>query len=162
MENLQNFQKILFGIGSNLGDKNLNIFNAIDKLKNYLSLKNIKISTIYKNPAMLPPQAPSDWDKEFYNIAISADINLENFNPLKILEMIKKIEKEIGRKDSERWAPREIDIDILLIDEIFIAEKNILTIPHEGLFNRDFFYKTVEEIEPKLLEKIRKKIKKFN
>ena len=162
MENLQNFQKILFGIGSNLGDKNLNIFNAIDKLKNYLSLKNIKISTIYKNPAMLPPQAPSDWNKEFYNIAISADINLENFNPLKILEIIKKIEKEIGRKDSERWAPREIDIDILLIDEIIIVEKNILTIPHEGLFNRDFFYKTVEEIEPKLLEKIRKKIKKFN
>ena len=81
---------------------------------------------------------------------------------MKILEIIKKIEKEIGRKDSERWAPREIDIDILLIDEIFIAEKNILTIPHEGLFNRDFFYKTVEEIEPKLLEKIRKKIKKFN
>ena len=162
MENLQNFQKILFGIGSNLGDKNLNIFNAIDKLKNYLSLKNIKISTIYKNPAMLPPQAPSDWNKEFYNIAISADIDLENFSPLKILEIIKKIEKEIGRKDSERWAPREIDIDILLIDEIFIAEKNILTIPHEGLFNRDFFYKTVEEIEPKLLEKIRQKIKKFN
>ena len=162
MENLQNFQKILFGIGSNLGDKNLNIFNAIDKLKNYLSLKNIKISTIYKNPAMLPPQAPIEWNKEFYNIAISADIDLENFNPLKILEIIKKIEKEIGRKDSERWAPREIDIDILLIDEIFIAEKNILTIPHEGLFNRDFFYKTVEEIEPKLLEKILQKIKKFN
>ena len=65
MENIQNFQKILFGIGSNLGDKNLNISNAIDKLQNYLSLKNIKVSTIYKNPAMLPPQAPSDWDKEF-------------------------------------------------------------------------------------------------
>ena len=38
------------------------------------------------------------------------------------------------------------------------VEKNILTIPHEGLFNRDFFYKTVEEIEPKLLEKIRQKL----
>ena len=39
-----------------------------------------------------------------------------------------------------------------------MSEKNILTIPHEGLFNRDFFYKTVEEIEPELLEKIRKKM----
>ena len=158
MENKQNFQKILFGIGSNLGDKNLNIFNAIDKLKNYLSLKNIKISKIYKNPAMLPPLAPIEWNKEFYNVAISADINLEIFNPLKILEIIKKIEKEIGRKDSERWSPREIDIDILMIDEFFFEEKNLLKIPHEGLFDRDFFYKTVEEIEPKLLEKIRQKI----
>ncbi len=159
MKNQQNFQKILFGIGSNLGDKNLNISNAIDKLQNYLFLKNIKISTIYKNPAMLPPQAPIEWNKEFYNIAISADIDLKIFDPLKILGTIKKIEKELGRKDSERWAPREIDIDILLIDEIFFEEKNILTIPHEGLLKRDFFYKTVEEIESKLLEKIRQKIK---
>ena len=159
MENLQNFQKILFGIGSNLGDKNLNIFNAIDKLKNYLSLQNIKISTIYKNPAMLPTQAPIEWNKEFYNIAISAEIDMKIFTPLKILEVIKKVEKEIGRKDSKRWAPREIDIDILLIDELFFEEKNLLKIPHEGLFNRDFFYKTVEEIEPNLLEKIRQKVK---
>ena len=159
MKNQQNFQKILFGIGSNLGDKNLNISNAIEKLQNYLFLKNIKVSTIYKNPAMLPPLAPIEWNKEFYNIAISADIDLKIFDPLKILEIIKKIEKELGRKDSERWAPREIDIDILLIDEIFFEEKNILTIPHEGLLKRDFFYKTVEEIESKLLEKIRQKIK---
>ena len=159
MKNQQNFQKILFGIGSNLGDKKLNILNAIDKLQNYLFLKNIKVSTIYKNPAMLPPLAPIEWNKEFYNIAISADIDLKIFDPLKILETIKKIEKELGRKDSERWAPREIDIDILLIDEIFFEEKNILTIPHEGLLKRDFFYKTVGEIEPKLLEKSRQKIK---
>ena len=94
MKNQQNFQKILFGIGSNLGDKNLNILNAIDKLQNYLFLKNIKISTIYKNPAMLPPLAPIEWNKEFYNIAISADIDLKIFDPLKILETIKKIEKD--------------------------------------------------------------------
>lgn len=158
MENPQNFQKILFGIGSNLGDKNLHINNAINKLKYYLSLENIRISTIYKNPAMLPPQAPIEWNKEFYNIAISAEIDLKIFRPLKILEIIKKIEKEIGRKDSERWAPREIDIDILMIEELFFEEKNLLKIPHEGLLSRDFFYKTVEEIEPKLLEKIRQKL----
>jgi 2-amino-4-hydroxy-6-hydroxymethyldihydropteridine diphosphokinase len=108
---------------------------------------------------MLPPQAPSDWDKVFCNVAISADIDVKIFTPLKILEVIKKIEKQIGRHDSKRWAPREIDIDILLIGELFYEEKNLLKIPHEGLFNRDFFYKTVEEIEPKLLEKIRQKIK---
>ena len=125
----------------------------------FLFLQNIKISGIYKNPAMLPPQAPIDWDKEFYNIAISADIDMKIFTPLKILEVIKKVEKDIGRKDSKRWAPREIDIDILLIGELFFEEKNLLKVPHEGLLNRDFFYKTVEEIEPKLLEKIRQKIK---
>lgn len=146
MENLQNFQKILFGIGSNLGDKNLNIFNATEKLKNYLFLENIKISKIYKNPAMLPPLAPIEWNKEFYNIAVSANIDLEIFLPLKILNIIKKIEKEIGRKDCERWAPREIDIDILAIDNIHFSSDE-LTIPHPGIFERDFFVKTICEIE---------------
>ena len=45
MKNQQNFQKILFGIGSNLGDKNLNILKAIEQLKNYLFLQNIQISS---------------------------------------------------------------------------------------------------------------------
>jgi len=146
MENTQNFQKILFGIGSNLGDKNLNILNAVEQLKKFLFLKDIKISTIYKNPAMLPPHAPSDWNKEFYNIAISANIDMKNFTPLKILEIIKIIEKKIGRKDSERWAPREIDIDILAIDKIYFKNDD-LSIPHSGIFERDFFIKTICEIE---------------
>jgi hypothetical protein len=41
--------------------------------------------------------------------------------------------------------------------KLHFEEKNILTIPHEGLLKRDFFYKTVEEIEFELLEKIRQK-----
>ncbi len=96
---------------------------------------------------MLLPNSPKEWDVEFFNIAFSADIDLQKFSPEKILEIVKKIEKNLGRKEREKWAPREIDIDILAIGDLRISLGDKLTIPHPGLFERDFFIQTVKEIE---------------
>lgn len=148
-------KRIIFGIGSNLGDKNFYLDEAILELTSELFLTSPKRSNIFKNPAMLLPNSPQEWDAEFYNIAFSADINLEKFAPEKILEIVKKIEKKLGRKNSQRWSPREIDIDILAIEDLKINIEEKLIIPHLGLFERDFFVKTVEEIEAQLLKKIR-------
>lgn len=146
-------KRIVFGLGSNLGDKSSYLEKAVGALEQQLSLSNIKQSSIFKNPALLLPNSPAKWDQEFFNIAVSADINLKKFPPQKILEIVKKIEKEIGRKERERWAPREIDIDILLIEDLEINIPDQLIIPHYDLLNRDFFLQTVGEIEAKLLEK---------
>jgi len=147
------FKRIVFGLGSNLGDKNFYLENSVRALENQLSLVAIKKSSIFKNPAMLLPNSPPQWNQEFFNIALSADIDLEKFPPQKILEIVKKIEKEIGRKERERWAPREIDIDILLIENLKIEIPGQLIIPHYDLFNRDFFLCTVKEIEPNFIDK---------
>ncbi len=146
--------RIVFGLGSNLGDRNFYLDEAVLELTQQLFLSNSKTSAIFRNPAMLLPNSPKEWDVEFFNIAFSADINLQKFSPEKILETVKKIEKNLGRKERERWAPREIDIDILLIEGVKIELGEKLTIPHRDLFNRDFFVKTVEEIEPLLLKMV--------
>jgi 2-amino-4-hydroxy-6-hydroxymethyldihydropteridine diphosphokinase len=144
--------RIIFGLGSNLGDREFYLNEAVSNLELLLELKNIKRSEIFKNPAMLLPDSPKDWNIEFFNIAVSADINLGKFSAEKTLEIVKKIEKILGRIDRERWAPREIDIDILAIENLKIDIDQKLTIPHPGLLERDFFLKTVEEIEPLLLK----------
>ena len=151
--------KIIFGIGSNLGDRAHNIDLAIDKLTQNLQLKNLKNSSIYVNKAMLPKNAPDNWDIDFFNIALSASINLQNFQPPKILQIIKKIENEIGRTNTQFWAPREIDIDILAIDKINFKNDE-LTIPHIGIFDRVFFVKTVCEIEENYFLELKKHFKK--
>lgn len=143
--------KIIFGLGSNLGNRRKFLSDAIKKLTLELQLKNIKKSKPLANKALLKAGAPKEWDKDFLNLALSADVNLEKFPPEKILEVIKSIEKEIGRKsvkDQLLWAPREIDIDILAIENLVIDFGEKLKIPHKALLERDFFIKTFAEIEP--------------
>jgi len=148
-------RRIIFGLGSNLGDKNFYLAKAVQALERQLLLTGIKQSSIFKNPALLLANSSPEWNQEFFNIAVSADINLKKFPPQKILEIIKKIEKEIGRKERDKWAPREIDIDILLIGNLKINIPDQLIIPHYDLLNRDFFLQTINEIEPAILKKKR-------
>lgn len=148
----KNITKIAFGIGSNLGNREQNINYAIDKLQNNLSLLDLKISNFYENKAMLPDSADQSWNKDFLNIALIGNFDRGQFSPIEILKIIKKIEKEIGRTDSPRWSPRIIDIDILAILNEPEINYNNLKIPHDGLFKRDFFYKTFGEIDLKWLE----------
>jgi 2-amino-4-hydroxy-6-hydroxymethyldihydropteridine diphosphokinase len=155
---MKNTNKIVFGIGSNLGDRNKNLILAIEKLTKYLFLENLKISSIFKNPAMLPKNAPNSWNIDFLNLALSGNIDMNKFSVEQILMIVKKIEEEIGRKSSERWSPREIDIDILMIDQLIYKKDDLINVPHIGLFQRDFFYLTTQEIEPQMLELMKKKL----
>ncbi len=147
-------KRIIFGLGSNLGDREFYLDAAVAKLEKELLLGDLRKSKIFKNPAMLLPNSPKEWDVEFFNIALSADIDSQKFSPEKILEAVKKIEKNLGRKDREKWAPREIDIDILAIGDLRIHIDHKLIIPHPGLLERDFFIQTVKEIEPDFLKNL--------
>lgn len=146
-------KRIIFGLGSNLGDRESYLNKAVTELKRELFLSASKTSKIFKNPAMLLPNSPKEWNQEFFNVAFSADVDLEKFTPQKILAIVKKIEKKLGRKERKKWAPREIDIDILVIGDLRIHIDHKLTIPHPGLLTRDFFVQTVREIEPEFLSK---------
>lgn len=152
-------KRIVFGLGSNLGQKEDNLDSACDELVSLLNLSSIKRSKIFKNPALLLPNSPPEWNLEFFNIAVSANIDCAIFSPLEILGVIKNIEKKLGRINRPRWSPREIDIDILALglDEIKFDQSPVnphLIIPHSGLFERDFFLETFKEIEPDLLRNL--------
>jgi 2-amino-4-hydroxy-6-hydroxymethyldihydropteridine diphosphokinase len=141
-------KKIIFALGSNLGDRKYYLQEAISELKEKLGLVNLKESSILENKALLLPNSPPEWDINFLNMVISADIDLKKFPPIEILNIIKKIERKLDRKERLRWAPREIDIDILTIEELTIKIEERLLIPHYDLMNRNFLLKLIEEIEP--------------
>ena len=139
-------KRIIFGIGSNLGDRELSIEKAIDFLVAELGLQYVKKSEIFRNPAMMPEGAPKEWDIEFCNVAMSGNIDLKRFEPLEILKISQNIEKKIGRTREKRWAPRRIDIDILKIEDLEVKIDGVLEVPHPGLLVRDFFVKTVAQV----------------
>jgi 2-amino-4-hydroxy-6-hydroxymethyldihydropteridine diphosphokinase / dihydropteroate synthase len=113
-------------------------------LDNSLSLRVHKISPIYHSPALLPDDAPTTWDQPFLNLNILCETNL---TPLQLLDLIKTIELKLGRTLRGRWAPREIDIDILAMDSL-VYETDLLKIPHPGLIHRPFALLPLSDLVP--------------
>ncbi len=142
-------KKVILGLGSNQGHRLDYLRKAIGKLRSIAPLKIqiIKISPIYESYALLPPGAPANWDLKFLNLAVLCETTLD---ASELLREIKTIEGLLGRQKRERWAPREIDIDILDFGNISLKSES-LTIPHPGLLDRPFALLPFSDLAPNWL-----------
>lgn len=136
--------RVYLGLGSNQGVRKALLRKAWFELKNILS--EISASSTYESDALLPADAPESWNIPFLNLAVSGKTDLD---PLELLKKIKAIEASIGRKPSERWAPREIDIDVLFIEGAKV-QNEILKVPHPEIRNRPFALLPLQELKPDL------------
>lgn len=137
---------VIVGLGSNLSPLK-NLRSALGHLKSIASFRQLKVSAIYESDAQVLPNAPVEWSKKYLNAAVLIEVN--NFEPLHFLKELKLIEKKMGREQSERWAPREIDLDILYVDQ-FKFNSEHLTIPHKNLHERPFALLPALEVFPTL------------
>lgn len=121
------------GIGSNLGERLRNCRSAVQKIA---SLKNTRVlaeSKWREYPALTLDAGESQ--PSFINGAIKIETE---FNPEELLLKLQEIEKSMGRpKKRNKWAPRIIDMDILLYNDAVI-ETETLTIPHPEIEKRVF------------------------
>jgi len=135
---------LYLSLGSNLGERALHLSQAIQFLKRDLPVLKIESSPLDVNPALVPPEKQHclSWHREFFNCVLMVKLS-KNVDPEILLGVLKKIEKEIGRQNSEKWAPRIIDIDILLWGDLeFYSES--LCVPHPELMKRSFVLKGLE------------------
>lgn len=132
--------KVLLALGTNLGDRLQNLKKAISK---FTFIEEMICSSIYESEALLPKDAPGIWNKPFLNMVVLGKCLLA---PKNILDQVKAIEKELGRDiNSQRWSPRIIDIDILLVDDLICNYKD-LQIPHPEFLKRNFVVIPAQEI----------------
>ena len=124
---------VILGLGSNIGNR-LGYLELAIKYLNEEVINITSVSAIYESPALLKEGSPEEWQVPFFNMAVAIETELE---PHELLKQIKIIENKIGRLDRGVWAPREIDIDILAYDGLYIDEEN-LKIPHAALCERSF------------------------
>ncbi len=144
MENSQSItaQAYVIGIGSNVGNRARYCQNAIAALSTILP--DLNVSEYYENAALLLPGSPPEWNMPFINMAISGHSSL---NPHEMLYELQRIENAIGRKKLGIWAPREIDLDILVWGGGIVADEN-LKIPHPELLNRSFAMRPLADLWP--------------
>lgn len=139
-------EQVALGLGCNIGDRLVSLQTAVDLLGkgNEAPLQEIRCSTVYESPAMLPEGASEDWNMPFLNMAVVGKTRLP---PLELLHQVKQLEQELGRQRRGHWGPREMDIDILLYGQQAMDAPE-LTIPHPGLFLRDFVIVPLAEVWP--------------
>jgi 2-amino-4-hydroxy-6-hydroxymethyldihydropteridine diphosphokinase len=132
---------IYIAVGSNVGDKEANIREAIKCLEESEGVEVDKISSLIKNKAVGGVVQP-----DFLNGVVKIKSNLSAGNILKITQ---GIESKLGRARTVKNGPRVIDLDIVLYGEETISD-NDLQIPHPRMFDREFVLGPLFEIEPGL------------
>src|SRR3990167_1301137 len=136
---------VILGLGSNVGDRLLNLRKALSAIQQLDNLKVVQVSPIYLSDALLPESAPPDWDMPFLNLAVRCETTLDVFD---LLQKLKNIEWSIGRKPEIRhWGPRVIDIDIFIFNDLIIDNEQ-LTIPHVKLRERPFGLWPLADVAP--------------
>ena len=142
--------QVAFGLGGNVGDVRYACAVASDHLSalEYIDADSCQCSSFYSSPALLPDGAPETWDQPFINqVVLFHALSSVAHKPERLLRDVKRIEQLIGRQDRGHWGPREIDIDIIAIDNVHYAS-GILTIPHKQAHHRAFVVKPLAEIWP--------------
>ncbi len=140
--------KVFLGIGTNLGDRELNLEKAVEKIGEHIG-RILQSSSVYETPPW-----GFDAENDFLNMVVSVETSL---TPSEIIKKIVAIESMLGReRDQNRYSSRVIDIDILLYDDLVITEKG-LKIPHRLMHERRFVLVPLCELAPDLIHPILQK-----
>ena len=130
---------VYIGMGSNIGDKEKNLNDAIELIKLNSNNKVTKISNFYTTK----PVGYLEQDN-FENCAIEIKTM---FSTRRINGLSINIEKQLKRERIIRWGPRTIDLDVLLYDD-FIRSNEHTVIPHPSMQERLFVIKPLSDIAP--------------
>jgi 2-amino-4-hydroxy-6-hydroxymethyldihydropteridine diphosphokinase len=125
-------------LGSNLGDR-------LQQLVSAKRLLSEKAGTL-KGESKIYETQPWGFDDQpwFLNQVVAIQ---SQWSPLELLDLLKSIEKQLGREPGEKWHARHIDIDILLCGSMIFHDAR-LTIPHAHLQDRNFVLIPLMDLVP--------------
>jgi 2-amino-4-hydroxy-6-hydroxymethyldihydropteridine diphosphokinase len=127
------------GIGSNLQDPVAQVKGALAELERIPRTRLLKSSSLYRSKPVGYAGQP-----DFVNAVASLETALE---PVELLIELQKIEKRHGRERSFKDAPRSLDLDLLLYDDVVINISSLI-VPHPRMHQRAFVLKPLLEIAP--------------
>ncbi len=124
-------------MGSNLGDRLCNLQRAVAALPDVIA-----VSSVYETD---PVGGPPDQDP-YLNLVAELRTSL---SPRELLEAAQAVEAAGGRVRAERWGPRTIDVDVLLVGDLVVDEPD-LVVPHPRMWERGFVLVPLSELAPEV------------
>ncbi len=139
-------QTAYLSLGSNIGDREAHLNQAIASLKTVGKVTNV--SSFYETEPVEFTDQPT-----FLNCAV--ELATEH-SPLELMAGVLEIERTLGRERIQKKGPRTIDIDILLYDDTIVNSPEI-TIPHPAMAQRRFVLVPLSEIAPHVVHPVLQK-----
>jgi 2-amino-4-hydroxy-6-hydroxymethyldihydropteridine diphosphokinase len=124
------------GLGTNHGDRRRHLLDAVAAIPEVRA-----VSPVYETePVGGPEQGP------FLNIVVEVATRR---TPHELLRLCQELERAAGRVRVERWGPRTLDVDIVWMDGITVADAD-LEIPHPRAHERNFVMRPLLDLAPDL------------
>jgi 2-amino-4-hydroxy-6-hydroxymethyldihydropteridine diphosphokinase len=133
--------RAVVGLGANVGDRLAALRDAVAALRRVMRVE--RLSRVYETAPVGGPPQP-----DFLNAAalVAYEGGAED-----LLDALQAIELQLGRVRMERWGPRPIDLDILLIEGLAL-ETDRLVVPHPRLTQRAFALRPLADVAPDALD----------
>ena len=142
------WNKVYIAAGSNLGDKEETLKEAIYIIDKRKDCVVTKVSNFYTTD----PVGYEDQD-QFVNCVF--EINTLQ-TPSELMDTLLEVEKDFKRERIIRWGPRTLDLDIIFYNDIISYDEHIL-IPHPRAHERQFVMKPMCDINPYYVHPIYRK-----
>jgi len=127
------------GLGSNLANPASQVLQAMQQIDLLLSTRVVTRSSLYRSAPVGYLEQP-----DFINAVVKIETALA---PLDLLQALLALEQESGRTREFQNAPRTLDLDVLLFDDLQHHEHG-LTVPHPQMHRRAFVLQPLLEIAP--------------
>lgn len=124
-------------LGSNIEEPARQLAIACQMMAALEHTRLLTVSPVYESPPMGPADQP-----RFLNACAQLQTGLQ---PMGLLDHLLRIETSMGRVRRRHWGERCIDLDLLLFGNIEIKQER-LTLPHPGLYKRDFVLQPLQDL----------------
>jgi len=138
---LRPIRRAVLSLGSNLGDRETNLQNAIDAILDAPGIWGLSVSPVYESE----PEKPEDGGK-FFNAVLLVDTEMSGAT---LLERCHAVEEAFGRPrvGEDRSDPRRLDVDVVALADRVLDDPAI-TLPHPRAHTRAFVLVPWRDVEP--------------
>ena len=129
--------RAFLALGSNLGEREALLRRAVASIPDLVA-----VSPVYETD----PVGGPDQDL-FLNCVVELDTAR---TPHELLELCRRLEADSGRVRVERWGPRTLDVDVLLVGDLTVDDPDLI-VPHPRMWDRRFVLAPLADLAPELV-----------